>query len=447
MFQPDERTVPTPENDRPLERAPFANQTVVFTGKLASLGRREAHALVERLGGVVTAEITARTTMLVVGAEGLRAPRRPVAGRPAPAANGPSPGAGGPSSGSGRAAPAANGPTSGAGGPTSGPGGPSPGAGGPSAAKTRLLRQAEALNERTPGQVAIVSEGEFCRLGGLQSSETLRRRYHSLRRIRERYPLLRDDRIRQLRTWGLIRPIVRTNADAYYGFADVAVVKRIHGDLERGRSFRAAVRSVLAARDGQLALDFSAVRGEARPAKVLALARRAAPGGGPVPPHRQRWEPSRAQAARAARYFLEGSALDEGSAADPERAAEAYHKALTLDPNLVPALVNLANVHYARDRFVEAQALYERALGLEPGCFEACFNLGNIHHDLERYAAALACYREALRLQPSYADAHFYLAVTLEKMGHAGDAKAHWRAYGQLAPEGEWIDLAREYSE
>ena len=380
--------MPTPENDRLRDRAPFDSQTVVFTGKLASLGRREAHALVERLGGVVTPEVTARTTMLVVGAEGLRAP-----------------------------------------------------------AKTRQLRKAEAINERTPGRVAIVSEGEFCRLGGLQSSETLRRRYHSLRRIRERYPLLRDDRIRHLRAWGLIRPIVRTNADVYYSFADVAVVKRIHGEMERGRSFRAAVRSALAARDGQLALDFTAVRGEARPAKVLALARRAAAGGTALPPHRQRWEPSRAQAARAARYFLEGSALDEGAAADPQRAAESYRKALTLDPNLVPALVNLANVHYARDRFVEAQALYERALGLDPGCFEACFNLGNIHHDLERYAAALACYREALRLQPSYADAHFYLAVTLEKMGHAADAKTHWRAYGRLAPEGEWIDLAREYSD
>ena len=395
--------MPTPANDPPRDRLPFANQTVSFTGKLASLGRREAHALVERLGGAVTAGVTAQTTMLVVGAAGIHAPRPP--------------------------------------------GAAAPGTAGPAPARTRPLERAEALNADTPGRIAIVSEGEFCRLGGLPSSETLRRRYHSLRRMRERYPLLRDDRIRHLRAWGLIRPIVRTNADVYYSFADVAVVKRIHGDLERGRSFRAAVRSVLATRDGQLTLDFSAVRGEARPAKVLALARRPAAGGPGLPPHRQRWEPSRAQAARAARYFLEGSALDEGAAADPERAAEAYRKALTLDPNLVPALVNLANVHYARDRFVEAQSLYERALGLEPGCFEACFNLGNIHHDLERYPAALACYREALRLQPSYADAHFYLAVTLEKMGHAADAKTHWRAYGQLAPEGEWIDLAREYSE
>ena len=70
----------------------------------------------------------------------------------------------------------------------------------------------------------------------------------------------------------------------------------------------------------------------------------------------------------------------------------AYRKALLLDPALVPALVNLANIHYARDNLVEAQALYERALALDGDCFEAAFNLGNIHHDLGRYGDAVACY-------------------------------------------------------
>ena len=65
----------------------------------------------------------------------------------------------------------------------------------------------------------------------------------------------------------------------------------------------------------------------------------------------------------------------------------------------MPAIVNLANIHYARDELIEAQALYERAIGLDPDCFEAHFNLGNIHHDLGRYDEALACYRDARRAQ------------------------------------------------
>ena len=43
--------------------------------------------------------------------------------------------------------------------------------------------------------------------------------------------------------------------------------------------------------------------------------------------------------------------------------------------------------------------------------------------------------------------AHFYLAVTLEKRGQSPDAKPHWKAYQDLAPNGEWADLAREFSE
>ncbi len=110
-----------------------------------------------------------------------------------------------------------------------------------------------------------------------------------------------------------------------------------------------------------------------------------------------------------------------------ESAAAAYRKALVVDPDLVPAIVNLANIHYARDEMIEAQALYERAIGLDPDCFEAYFNLGNIHHDLGRYEFALGCYRGAVRLNPAYPDAHFYLAVTLEKTGHSAEAKPHWK--------------------
>ena len=40
-----------------------------------------------------------------------------------------------------------------------------------------------------------------------------------------------------------------------------------------------------------------------------------------------------------------------------------------------------------------------------------------------------------------------YLAITLEKTGHSLEAKPHWRAYQTLSPNGEWVELAREFSE
>jgi tetratricopeptide (TPR) repeat protein len=149
----------------------------------------------------------------------------------------------------------------------------------------------------------------------------------------------------------------------------------------------------------------------------------------------------------AEQYFLMGSLLDDGTPERIEEAVKAYRRALEEDPDLVAALINLANIRYSRDELAEAQALYERAIALDPSYFEAHFNLGNIHHDHAQYSQAEASYREALALNPEYADAHFYLAVTLEKMGRSVDARAHWKAYERLAPQGEWVELAREFSD
>jgi tetratricopeptide (TPR) repeat protein len=168
---------------------------------------------------------------------------------------------------------------------------------------------------------------------------------------------------------------------------------------------------------------------------------------GPTPPAADLTPTPAQNTAKAEEFFRAASALDDGDESMMEEAAAGYRKALEFDPYLVAALINLANIHYSRDELAEAQALYERAIGLESDFFEAHFNLGNIYHDLGRFTEAQACYREALRLNPFYADAHFYLAVTFEKMGQSQDARPHWRAYQQLAPQGEWVELAREFSE
>ena len=209
-------------------------------------------------------------------------------------------------------------------------------------------------------------------------------------------------------------------------------------------AFRAIVRTLMASREGQLELDF---RLDAAPARVIALRRRGGQDGKAPPPADALQSVAPQNTALAEDYFRAASALDDGNESTMEEAAAGYRKALECDPYLVAALINLANIHYSRDELAEAQALYERAIGLESDFFEAHFNLGNIYHDLGRFSEAQACYREALRLNPFYADAHFYLAVTFEKMGLSQDARPHWRAYQQLAPQGEWVELAKEFSE
>jgi tetratricopeptide (TPR) repeat protein len=377
---------------------PLAGHLVVFTGKLSSLSRKDARALVTRLGGVPADEVNAKTTMVVIGAEGFG---------PAPNSD------------------------------------EDPGS---SREKSNKLKRAEELNAQAGAArpIRILTEEEFCRLAGVATADTLKRQYHALRDVLVRYRALREDHLRYLVKCGVLRPVLRTNADTFFAFPDLATIKQANEGLAQGSSFRSVVRTLIAARQGQLEFDF---RLDAAPAKIITL---------------RRPEATRDQAAAMAvigsnaamrdtalaeEYFRAASALDEGDDSTQEEAAAAYRKALELDPSLVAALINLANIHYSRDEPAEAQALYERAIGLESDFFEAHFNLGNIYHDLGRYPEAQACYREALRLNPFYADAHFYLAVTFEKMGFSQDARPHWRSYQQLAPQGEWVELAREFSE
>jgi Tfp pilus assembly protein PilF len=349
---------------------PFVRHVIVFSGKLSSLGRREAQQLVERLGGEVEEDVTERTTLVVTGS-------------------------------------------------------------------------AEAMDGGAPGHVQVISEEEFCRRAGVPSSSELRTQFYRVRDIRAMYPAIREDHLRYMEKWGLVTPVARTGADRYYEFSDLLVIKQVSGQLEQGTPMRTVLRAMLAARDGQLTFDFRPVTDGAQQARVIALERRA-----PAAPKQAPSYVADPHEALAAKYFIEAASLDDAGDPDKqEQAAAAYRKALVIDPDLVPAIVNLANIHYAHDELIEAQALYERAIILDPECFEAHFNLGNIHHDLGRYDDALVCYRDAVALNGNYADAHFYMAVTLEKMGHSQEARPHWKAYQRLAPDGEWVELAREFSD
>ena len=321
-------------------------------------------------------------------------------------------------------------------------------------------RDARALVARLGGTLAresaarvtlVVTEDELCRAAGLPDAETLRGQYYSARDLRGMYPMLREDHLRYLAKCGLVHPV----AGRYYSFTDLHVLKQAAADLERGIPLNVAMRELVAERQGQLTFDFqSATRADRVPTRVLTLrsGERGVAGAagaglaGLTSTNRE----ERIQAANytmAARFFLEGAEFDDGDDPDLDAACTAYRKALMFDPVLVPALVNLANIHYERDQLVEAEALYERAIRLDADCFEAYFNLGNIHHDLARYVEAVTSYRDALAINPEYPEAHFYLAVTLEKLSRSAEARPHWRAYCELAPEGEFVKLAREFQE
>src|SRR5262245_58738492 len=178
--------MPSPSPDLHDPRS-LSGQLVVFTGKLSSLGRKAARELVARLGGATGDEVNARTTMLVVGAEGF-----------GPALH----------------------------------------------EKSNKLKRAEELNVR------VVTEEEFCRIAQVPTASVLKQQYHALRDLLARYRCLREDHVRYLVKCGLLRPVFRSNADTFFAFPDLAVVKQANDGLDEGASFRSIVRGMMASRQG-----------------------------------------------------------------------------------------------------------------------------------------------------------------------------------------------------
>jgi hypothetical protein len=169
------------------------------------------------------------------------------------------------------------------------------------------------------------------------------------RQLIDRYTHLREDHLRYMQKWGLIRPERRSNGEEFFSFTDLATIRQTDEALADGAKFRAVLRNLLASRSGQLSLDF---RIEAQPAKILQLRRRE------PPPLAALMEPLVAPrtSSDAEQYFLTGARLDSGDPTHFDEAASAYRRALEMDPYLVPAIINLANIHYSRDEIAEAQA-------------------------------------------------------------------------------------------
>src|SRR5262245_28793137 len=112
--------------------------------------------------------------------------------------------------------------------------------------KSNKLKRAEELNAERQAQITILSEDEFCRLAGVPSPDALKRQYHAMRDLMVRYRSLREDHLRYLVKCGILRPVHRTNADTFFAFPDLPIIKQANDGLDQGLAFRGIVRTLLA---------------------------------------------------------------------------------------------------------------------------------------------------------------------------------------------------------
>jgi tetratricopeptide (TPR) repeat protein len=133
-------------------------------------------------------------------------------------------------------------------------------------------------------------------------------------------------------------------------------------------------------------------------------------------------------------WFERALALE---AYDPETAFQAYEQALTLDPALVKARVNLGCLLHEMGRLDRAEAVYReglRAHGEEPLLL---YDLGVLLEDRGRRRDAMLAYEASLRLDPRFADCHYNLALLCRSLGRPKDAIQHMAAYRRLIATGK----------
>ncbi len=115
-----------------------------------------------------------------------------------------------------------------------------------------------------------------------------------------------------------------------------------------------------------------------------------------------------------------------------EEAVAAYESALSIEPNNVPSLVHLGNVHLQLGKPDEASRKFQEAIKLSPDSAAAHAGSGQVALKLKDYSAAFSAFTRALELAPAANRLHYLLAMAYRGAGDQEAGKAHLQQSGSV---------------
>ena len=115
-----------------------------------------------------------------------------------------------------------------------------------------------------------------------------------------------------------------------------------------------------------------------------------------------------------------------------EEAVASYESALAIEPNSVPSLVHLGNVHLQLGRLDEASRKFQEAIELSPDSAAAHAGSGQVALKLRDYPAAVSAFTRALELAPAANRLHYLLAMAYRGAGDQEAGKAHLEQSGSV---------------
>ncbi len=127
-----------------------------------------------------------------------------------------------------------------------------------------------------------------------------------------------------------------------------------------------------------------------------------------------------------------------------DEARRSLRESLRLNPRNVEALSNLAvvlqivedtDLELVRQQTEDAIACCRQALEIQPNFVPAHVNLGTSHQSLGRLDEAISCYRAAIELDPNSVDARCSLSDALRNMGRLDEAREHFEHALRRSPD------------
>jgi len=374
-----------------MEPLSLKHATVSFTGKLASMSREEAFGLVRDAGGEPTPSVSRKTSLLIVGMDGWPLlPDGRVGGK---------------------------------------------------------LKRAEELRRRGH-DIRILSEEAFLELlGRKHRHEPHFRKTHDAAEVCRRLRLS-PEALERWEQFGLVR-----SEQGRYDFQDLVSLRTISELVERGvrpetiaRSLQ-SLASVLPAVDRPLAqlkivvenrralqVDLGGFRMATDGQMILDFDREPRPEA-PVVPLRT--------TSSVDDWFDYGQSCEEAEKYD--EAADAYRRAIAVEPQFPAAWFNLGNTLRMLGELDAAAAAYREAAQRDATMASTWYNLADLQEEQGKLDDAVKSLQTALEVNPGYADAHFNLALCHEKLGQWKEAKRHWEGYLKLDSSSQWARIARRH--
>jgi tetratricopeptide (TPR) repeat protein len=366
------------------------HKEVVFTGRLASMTRSQAAALVRGHGGHYASRVGRRSNFLVVGQDGWPLDK---AGR-----------------------------------------------------LTNKLRKARTLQRVGQAISVIAEECFFAQLG--MDTQAGSRRLHSIAQLSQ---LLKVPGNR-LRAWlraGLIQAVETEDGVPKFDYGQVVSARTLCELTEAGVTTERLRRSLAQLRkwmrDADLPLLQLATLEKTGPLLVRLNDGLAEPTG----QRHFEFDPSNdhsplalPQASKTADQWFEEACEAEDSGRLDE-AIDAYRQAILLDGPSPSLCFNLANALYSSGQKERAVERYYQTVELDRAFAQGWNNLGVVLSELGKTAEALVAFEQALSIDPQYSDALYNLADLLDGSGQQAGASSHWKAYLSQDQQSIWAKHAR----